>query len=79
MTALRSVLVVGLLLAASGFASDFLGDYVGPIEYKGYLVFDYPEGENPINNIVFTVDSMLANNLIIVSARAECVGVGMSV
>jgi hypothetical protein len=43
-----------------------------PIEYKGYLVFDYPEGENPVNNMVFTVDSTLADSLIIVMrARDE--------
>ena len=47
-------------------ASDILGDYVGPLEYKGYLVFDYPEGDNPIVNIVFTVDPMIAGNLILV-------------
>ena len=41
------------------------GDF-GPLEYKGYLVFDYPEGDNPIVNIVFTVDPMIAGNLIIV-------------
>jgi hypothetical protein len=67
MSALRPLLVLGILITASGFASDILGDYLGPIDYKGYLVFDYPEGENQINNIVFTVDSTLAGNLIIVS------------
>jgi len=60
-------LIIGIILTASGFASDFLGEYLGPIDYKGYIVFDYPEGENPINNIVFTIDSRLAGNLIIVS------------
>jgi hypothetical protein len=60
-------LVVGILLTAGGFTSDILGEYLGPIEYKGYIVFDYPEGENPIINIVFTVDSTLAGNLIIVN------------
>jgi len=55
-----------LILTASGFTSDTLGDYVGPLDYKGYLVFEYPEGDNSINNILFTVDSTLAENLIIV-------------
>jgi hypothetical protein len=45
-------LVVGILLTAGGFTSDILGEYLGPIEYKGYIVFDYPEGENPIINIL---------------------------
>jgi hypothetical protein len=60
-------LVIGILLAASGFTADILGEYLGPIEYKGYIVFDYPEGENPIINIVFTVDPTLAGNLIILN------------
>ena len=60
-------MIIGIVLTASGFTSDILGEYIGPFEYKGYLVFDYPEGENPINNIVFTVDSTLADSLIIVS------------
>ena len=64
-------MVLGILLTASAFASDILGDYLGPFDYKGYLVFDYPEGENPINNIVFTVDSTLADNLIIVSVPSS--------
>jgi hypothetical protein len=59
-------LIIVLIFTASGFTSDTLGDYVGPFEYKGYLVFEYPEGDNPINNILFTVDSTLAGNLIIV-------------
>ncbi|MEE8570422.1 MAG: metallophosphoesterase, partial [Candidatus Bathyarchaeia archaeon] len=67
MSALRPLLIIAILIAASGFTSDILGEYLGPIDYKGYLVFDYPEGDNPINNIVFTVDSTLADNLIIVS------------
>lgn len=67
MSALRALAVIGLLLTASGFASDILGEYIGPMEYKGYLVFDYPEGENPITNIVFTIDSTLANDLIILN------------
>lgn len=67
MSALRSILVIGLLLTASGFASEALGGYLGPMEYTGYLVFSYPEGENPINNIVFTVDSRIANNLLLVN------------
>jgi hypothetical protein len=64
-------LVVGVLLAASGFGADILGEYIGPIEYKGYIVFDYPEGEDPINNIVFSVDSALAGNLIIVNVPSS--------
>jgi hypothetical protein len=67
MSALRSIMILCLLITASGFASDILGEYVGPLEYQGYLVFDYPEGEHPINNIVFNIDSTLAGNLIIVS------------
>ena len=67
LSALRYLLIIGLILTASGFSSDILAEYLGPIEYKGYLVFDYPEGENPINNIVFNVDSTLADSLIIVS------------
>ena len=67
MSALRYLLIIGLILTASGFTSEILGDYIGPLEYKGYLVFDYPEGDNPINNIVFTVDSTIAGNLIIVN------------
>ncbi len=60
-------MLIGILLTASGFTSDILGEYLGPIEYKGYIVFDYPEGENPIINIVFTVDPTLAGNLIILN------------
>jgi UDP-2,3-diacylglucosamine pyrophosphatase LpxH len=67
LSALKYLLVIGILLTASGFTSDLLGEYLGPIEYKGYIVFDYPEGENPIINIVFTVDPTLAGNLIIVN------------
>jgi hypothetical protein len=67
MRALRILFIIGLILTASGFASDILGEYLGPIDYKGYLVFDYPEGDNPINNIVFTIDSRIAGNLIIVN------------
>ena len=67
MSALKYLLVTGILLTASGFTADILGEYLGPIEYKGYIVFDYPEGENPIINIVFTVDPTLAGNLIILN------------
>ena len=73
MSALRSIIVLGLILTAGGFMSEALGDVFGPLEYKGYLVFDYPEGENPINNIVFTVDSTLAGNLLIVDVPAPYV------
>jgi len=65
MSALKYLVVIGLILAAVGFASEPLGEYIGPIEYQGYLGFGYPEGDNPINNIVFTVDSTIAGNLII--------------
>ena len=67
MSILKPLFVIGILLTASGFAADILGEYVGPIEYKGYLVFDYPEGENPITNIVFNLDPSLSDSLIIVS------------
>lgn len=67
MSVLRPLIVIGILLAASGFAADTLGEYIGPIEYTGYIVFDYPEGENPIINIVFTIDPIIAENLIIVN------------
>jgi UDP-2,3-diacylglucosamine pyrophosphatase LpxH len=70
MSALKALVIIGIILTASGFTSDILGEYLGPIEYKGYIVFDYPEGENPINNIVFTVDSTLAGSLIIVNVPA---------
>jgi hypothetical protein len=66
-SALRPLIILGLIITASGFSSNILGEYIGPLEYKGYLVFDYPEGENPIINIVFTVDPTLAGNLIIVN------------
>lgn len=59
-------MVIGILLTATGFAADVLGEYIGPIEFKGYLVFEYPEGENPITNIVFTAPPSLADSLIIV-------------
>jgi hypothetical protein len=65
LTALKSLLIIGLLCSAAGFSSGFLGDVVGPVEYTGYLVFEYPDGDNPITNIVFTVDSVIAGNLII--------------
>ena len=59
-------------MKASGFVSESLGDVFGPLEYKGYLVLDYPEGDNPINNIVCNVDSTLANNLLIVDVPRPC-------
>ena len=55
-----------MILTASGFVSEPLGDLLGPLEYKGFLVFDYPEGNNPINNIIFTLDSTIADNIIII-------------
>lgn len=67
LSAIRTLLIIGIIITASGFTADILGEYLGPIEYKGYIVFDYPEGENPINNIVFTVDSTIADNLIILN------------
>ena len=66
MSSLRGLLVIGLVLTASGFLSESVGNVFGPLEYKGYVVFDYPEGDNPITNIVFTIDSTLAGNLLIV-------------
>jgi len=65
MSALKYLAALSLLLAAVGFVAEPLGEYVGPVEYQGYLGFGYPEGENSINNIVFTVDSAIASNLII--------------
>lgn len=70
MSGLRSLLVIGIILTASGFVSEPLGGVFGPLEYKGFLVFDYPEGENPINNIVFTVDSTISSNLLIVDVAS---------
>ena len=70
MSALRSLFILGTLLTASGFGSDFLGDYAGPIEYQGALTFEYPEGTNPINNIVFTVDGTLSADLLVVNVPA---------
>jgi UDP-2,3-diacylglucosamine pyrophosphatase LpxH len=60
-------LIIGLLLTAIGFAPEIIGNYVGPIEYKGFIVYDYPEGDNPINNIAITIDPTLADNLLIVN------------
>jgi hypothetical protein len=64
---LRPILVVGLILTAAGFAPDLVGEYAGPMDYNGYLVFEYPEGENPITTIVFTIDPTLAGNLLILN------------
>ena len=70
MSALRSLLILGTLLTASGFGSDFLSDYAGPLEYQGALTFEYPEGVNPINNIEFTVDGTLSEDLLVVNVPA---------
>ncbi len=67
MSALKPLIVIGILLIAGGFAADIIGQYIGPLEYTGYIVFEYPEGENPIVNIVFTVDTRIAGNLIIIN------------
>lgn len=67
MSVLRPLLIIGLLITVGALASDQVGDIIGPIEYKGLIDFDYPIGENPINNIIINVDSILASNLIIVS------------
>jgi hypothetical protein len=70
MSALRPLLVLGIILTASGLASEQLGTIVGPVEYNGYLVFDYPEGDNPIVNIVFDIDPWVAECLIILNVPA---------
>ena len=67
MNTTRTLVLIGILLTAAGFTSNSLGEHLGPIDYKGYLVFDYPEGDNPINNIIFTLDSTIADKLIIVN------------
>lgn len=67
MSFLRPLLVAGLILTAAGLAPDLVGETVGPMEYNGYLVFEYPEGDNPITTIVFTIDPTLAGNLLIVN------------
>ncbi|MCW4012866.1 MAG: hypothetical protein NWF07_07720 [Candidatus Bathyarchaeota archaeon] len=66
MSFLKPLIIAGLLATAGGFASDFLCNNLGPAVYNGFLVFEYGEGENPVNNIVFTVDSQIAGNLIII-------------
>ena len=67
MSALKYLVVIGIILTACGFTSDILGEYIGPIEFQGYLGFGYSEGVNPVNNIVFTVDPTIADNLIILN------------
>jgi UDP-2,3-diacylglucosamine pyrophosphatase LpxH len=64
---LRSLFIIGLLISICALAPDQVGNIIGPVEYKGVIVFDYPFGDNPINNIIINPDPILANNLIIVS------------
>ena len=59
-------MLVGIIITAGGFYSDLLGGYLGPFDYRGFLVFAYPDGENPIDSIVFTLDSTIAGNVIVV-------------
>ena len=70
MSALRPLLVLGVILTATGLASGQLGPIVGPVEYNGYLVFDYPEGDNPITNIVFEISGWISPSVIIVDVPA---------
>jgi hypothetical protein len=65
-SALKPLLVLGVILTAAGLASEQLGPIVGPVEYNGYLVFDYPEGDNPITNIVFEISDWISPSVIIV-------------
>jgi hypothetical protein len=70
MSALRPLILLSIILTAGGLAAEQLGPIVGPVEYNGYLVFDYPEGDNPITNIVFNVDPWVSECLIIVNVPA---------
>lgn len=70
MSVLRPLILLSIILTASGIASEQLGPIVGPVEYNGYLVFDYPEGDNPIVNIVFDVDPWVSECLLIVNVPA---------
>jgi len=69
-SALRPLLLLGVILTATGLASEQLGPIVGPVEYNGYLVFDYPEGDNPITNIVFEISGWISPSVIIVDVPA---------
>jgi hypothetical protein len=66
LSAVRPIIVIGILLLGAGYAADLIGPIIGPIEYTGFIGFEYPEGENPIINIVFTVDPKVADKLLIV-------------
>ncbi|MFC1803694.1 hypothetical protein ACFL0D_07000 [Thermoproteota archaeon] len=65
---LRSwILAIGLMLSLAGFIHGPIGNVLGPYDYKGYISFAYSEGEDPIDNIVFTVDATVAPDLLIVN------------
>jgi hypothetical protein len=70
LSALRSLLVFGIVFTVTAFGSEALSEIAGPLEYKGYIVFAYTEGENPINHIAFTVDMTIAPDLMILDVPA---------
>jgi len=70
LSALRSLLIFGMVFTATAFGFETLCEIAGPLEYKGYLVFVYTEGENPINHIAFTVDMTIAPDLLILDVPA---------
>ena len=65
------IITLGIMLSLVAAFPGPVGQVIGPYDYKGYLSFSYPEGDNPINIIVFTVDEKIAPSLLIVNVPPE--------
>jgi hypothetical protein len=65
------IIALGLMLSLAAAMPGPVGKVIGPYDYKGYLSFAYPEGDDPINIIVFTVDEIIAPSLLIVNVPPE--------
>lgn len=68
MAALRFPLILLILLTGVSASSDFLCAYVGPLEYRGVLHYEYSEGDNPVVDLEFRFDDEIGECLLVMDA-----------
>lgn len=65
MNLLKPALSLMLLATGIAFGANLISSYVAPIEYKGHLGYTFSEGINPISAVIFELDDVIAENLIV--------------
>jgi len=68
MSILRYPLVLAVILSLVSLFADPIALYLGPFDYTGHLTFGYSAGDDVIVNIVFQLDELIGEQLIVISS-----------